>query len=297
MKTLLLGSEGQVGWELRRMAPPGTQLVVPPRAEADLGDPDSLRALLRREQPALVLNAAAHTAVDAAESDEPRALALNAVAPGVIAEGCRALGALLVHYSTDYVFDGRGTRPYREDDPVAPQSAYGRSKLAGELAIRAAGARHLILRTSWVYAPRGRNFVLTMLRLASEKPELRVVADQVGCPTAASSLARATWSAVHAVGGAAVASTYHATGAGATSWHGFAERVVAGGARRGLCKAVPVRPISTSDFPTPAKRPAYSVLDNARLAGELGVRLPPWTEALDDCLDERARAATGKVTA
>ena len=286
MRILLLGRSGQVGFELQRLLAPIAQLSAPGRDEIDLQNSDSLRARVRELRPDVILNAAAYTAVDAAEKEEALAHAINADAPGALAQEAAQLGALLVHYSTDYVFDGSKRTPYREDDPVAPVSAYGRTKLAGEEAIRASGCLHLILRTSWVYAPRGKNFVLTMLRLASERPELRVVADQVGSPTSARSLAEAAVQALDAVQAKPVRQTYHATGAGVTSWHGFAERIVERGAALGLCRRVPVKPITTAEYPTPARRPAYSVLDNARLAADLGVRLPAWETALDQCLAE-----------
>ena len=284
MRVLLLGRSGQVGYELQRLLAPDAQLIAPGRDEADLQQPESLRARLREWRPEVIVNAAAYTAVDAAEKEEALAHTINADAPRVLAQEAAQLGALLVHYSTDYVFDGTRREPYREDDPVAPASAYGRTKLAGEQAIRDSGCRHLILRTSWVYAPRGRNFVLTLLRLANERDELRVVADQVGSPTSARSLAVATVAALAAVGNKPVRQTCHATGNGVTSWHGFAERIVERGAALGLCRKVPVRPIATADYPTPARRPAYSVLDNGRLLAEWGIRLPGWEEALDECL-------------
>ena len=304
MRILLLGRGGQVGWELQRLLEPAAQLIAPPRDEADLAQPEALRAKVRQWRPEVIVNAAAYTAVDAAEKDEALARVINADAPRVLAQEAAQSGALLVHYSTDYVFDGCKREPYREDDAVAPASAYGRTKLAGEEAIRASGCRHLILRTSWVYAPRGKNFVLTILRLARElsrpwaaptdgelrelsRPraaptggELRVVADQVGSPTSARSLAEATVKAL----ARRAEGTYHATGAGVTSWHGFAERIVAAGSRLGLCHEIPVRAITTADYPTPARRPAYSVLDNTRLQAELGIRLPTWEVALDQCL-------------
>lgn len=282
---LLIGRSGQVGWELESLLNSSkADFTAGSRAEFDLLKPDELRAKVRARNPRVILNAAAYTAVDAAEKDERVAHTINAEAPAVLAEEARRMGALLVHYSTDYVFDGGKDTPYCEDDSVNPVSAYGRTKLAGEEAIRASGCRHVILRTAWVYAPRGKNFVLTMLRLANERSELSVVADQVGSPTSARSLAAATLQVVTAVGDKAIDRTYHATGAGVTSWHGFAERIVQRGAELGLCRKVPVRPITTAEYPTPARRPAYSVLDNGRLAADLGIRLPAWEPALDDCL-------------
>lgn len=298
MRILLLGRSGQVGFELQRLLVPAADLQAPERAAADLERPDTLRALVRDARPDVIINAAAYTAVDAAEKEAARAQVVNADAPRVLAEEAARSNALLVHYSTDYVFDGTHREPYREDEPTSPVSVYGRTKLAGEQAIRASGCRHLILRTSWVYAPRGKNFVLTMLKLARERPELRVVADQVGSPTSARSLAQATVQVLERVGRHSHADvagqvgkglpTYHATGGGVTSWHGFAQHIVDAGYRLGLCPRVPVQPIATADYPTPARRPAYSVLDNSRLQAELGIRLPDWTAALDECLAEIA---------
>jgi dTDP-4-dehydrorhamnose reductase len=297
MRILLLGRDGQVGWELARLLQPSAELSAPRRDELDLAQSDQLRAAIRDLRPEIVVNAAAYTAVDAAEKDEAMAAAINAHAPRVLAQEAARLGALLVHYSTDYVFDGSKGSPYHEDDPANPASAYGRTKLAGEQAIRAGGCRHLILRTSWIYAARGKNFVLTMLRLANERDELRVVADQVGSPTKARSLAEATVQMLnvivpspHAERGERVrvrgGGIYHITAANHTSWHAFAERIVERGAALGLCRKVPVRAITTAEYPTPAKRPAYSVLSNDRLAADFGIRLPAWQDALDDCLAE-----------
>jgi dTDP-4-dehydrorhamnose reductase len=260
-------------------------------AELDLREPEQVVARLREHAPQLVLNAAAYTAVDAAEKDEAAAAQVNAHAPQVLARECARTGALLVHYSTDYVFDGEKREPYREDDPPAPVSAYGRTKLAGEQAIRASGCPHLILRTSWVYAARGRNFVLTMLRLARERPELRVVADQVGSPTWAGSIARATWDLVGKKGQMIFSGTYNVTNAGQVSWHGFAQAIVARGAELGLCPAVPVRAITSAEYPTPARRPGYSVLAGDRLAADFGIRLPDWQAALAQCMAEIAAPA------
>jgi dTDP-4-dehydrorhamnose reductase len=290
-RVLLLGRSGQVGGELLRLLP-SQGLAAPERAQADLARPESLREAVRAAQPRVIVNAAAYTAVDAAERDEDAARLANGVAPGVLAEEATRLGALLIHYSTDYVFDGTKVAPYVEDDATAPVSAYGRTKLEGERAVRAAGGRHLILRTSWVYAPSGKNFLRTMLRLAGERDELRVVADQVGAPTSARALAVATARLIElcADRGDGPRGTYHMTCAGQTSWHGFASRIVARGAELGLCRAVPVRPIATADYPTPARRPAYSVLDNGRLRADFGVALPPWEAALEECLGELGRA-------
>lgn len=287
MRVLLFGYGGQIGSELNRLLAPVAEVVAPEPEQADLSQPERLREVLRLHRPQVVINAAAYTAVDAAEHDEAGAHAVNAQAPGVLAEEVARLNALLVHYSTDYVFDGTANVPYREGDPARPLSAYGRSKLAGEEAVRASGCRHLILRTSWIYAARGKNFLLTMLRLAKERDELRVVSDQLGAPTWARAVAEATAELVGREHGRS--GTYHMTCAGHTSWHGFATRIVRHGAALGLCRDVPVRAITSAEFPTPARRPAYSVLDNGLLLSEFGIRLPDWDEALLRCLRQIAR--------
>lgn len=287
MRVLLLGREGQIGWELNRSMVAQADVAAPNRAEGgDLANPQSLRALVRAHRPEVVINAAAYTAVDAAEKDEAGASVVNADAPAVLAEECARSGALLMHYSTDYVFDGTARAPYTEEQRPNPLSAYGRGKLLGEEAIRASNCRHLILRTSWIYAARGKNFLLTMLRLSKERDELRVVADQFGAPTWARAVAEGTLKAMAAVGSAPVRQTFHMTCGGVTSWHGFAARIVEEGAARGLCRKVPVRAITTAEFPTPARRPSYSVLSNAKLFAELGIRLPDWGQALAQCLSE-----------
>jgi dTDP-4-dehydrorhamnose reductase len=294
MRILLFGANGQVGTELRRSLASLGDVVATTRSGAlddgnacevaDFDAPDSLPALVERIAPDVVVNAAAYTAVDRAESDRDAAFRANAGAPARIAEACAARGARLVHYSTDYVFDGRGTRPYREDDPTAPAGVYGASKRAGEEAIAASGADALVLRTAWVYAAHGRNFLRTMLRLAAERDALRVVADQTGTPTSAALIADMT---ALALAKTALSGIRHLTATGQTTWHGFAEAIVAGAHARGLlARAVPVAPIATADYPTPAARPAYSVLDTSRLAADLDVRLPDWTTGLAAVLDE-----------
>jgi len=286
MRVLLLGGSGQIGWELKRLLP-SAELAAPERSQADLAQPASLLEVMRAHRPEIVINAAAYTAVDAAEKDEAGATAANAEGPAALAREVARLGGLLVHYSTDYVFDGTARVPYREDDRPNPLSVYGRSKLAGEEAIRASGCRYLILRTSWVYAARGKNFLRTMLRLANERAELRVVVDQFGAPTWARSVAAATVQVLSHVAGSVrndTGATYHMTCAGQTSWHGFAARIVERGASLGLCKKVPVHPITSGEFATPARRPAYSVLSNDRLLADFAIRLPEWGAALDECL-------------
>jgi len=246
-------------------------VIATDRATLDLADPDAIRRAVREAKPGVIVNAAAYTAVDKAESEPGLALRINGEAPGILAAEAARAGALLVHYSTDYVFDGAKDAPYVEDDPTGPVNAYGRSKLEGERAILASGCRHLVLRTSWVYAPRGRNFMLTILRAAREQPELRVVDDQVGAPTSAQAIAGATQALIAADAGG----LYHLSAAGRTSWHGFATAIVQGA---GL--ATPVLPIPTAQYPTPARRPRNSLLDNARLQEDFGIALPGWRELL-----------------
>ena len=293
MRILLLGGNGQVGRELRRSLSPLGELVVATRdgADADVagdfGAPESLAGLVAQVVPDVVVNAAAYTAVDTAETDVDAAFRINAEAPAAIAAACAESGALLVHYSTDYVFDGSASRPYREDDATAPLGVYGASKLAGEEAIRASGARHAILRTAWVYASHGRNFLLTMLRLANERDELRVVADQWGAPTSAAWIADATAAAIRH--GVADAGTWHLVASGQTSWHGFASAIMEDAHALGLLARMPkVTPIATSEFPTPARRPGYSVLDTTRLRADFGILPPGWRDDLRATLREMA---------
>ena len=293
MKLLLLGGNGQVGRELRRSLLPLGELVVATRdggdadAAADFDAPASLAVLIEQTAPEVVVNAAAYTAVDKAETDAAAAFRINAEAPAAIAQACVDTDALLVHYSTDYVFDGNATRPYREDDATAPLGVYGASKLAGEQAIRASGARHAILRTAWVYAAHGKNFLLTMLRLANERDELRVVADQIGAPTPAAWIADATAEIIRR--GVMASGTWHLVADGETSWHGFAEAIVDEAHALGLIARKPrVVAIPTADYPTPARRPAYSVLDTTRLQRDFGVAPPDWRDGLRRTLAARS---------
>lgn len=294
-RILLTGASGQVGWELARTLACLGDVRALSRSELDLENADALRRAVRETAPAAVVNAAAYTAVDRAEEDEARAHAINAVAPGVLAEEAARAGALMVHFSTDYVFDGTACTPYREADPTAPMGVYGRTKLAGEQAVAAAGGPHLVFRTSWVYGRRGHNFLRTILRLVREREELGVVDDQVGTPTWSRMLAQAT------AGVLATASrdgrfalerdawgVYHATGGGETSWHGFARALVAldPAADEHVCRTL--RPLTTAEYPTPARRPARSVLDSARLAERFGVRLPHWRVQLELAMAEGA---------
>lgn len=282
MRILLTGRNGQVGWELERCLARAGDLAAFDHQGLDLGDPESIRRLVRELRPDLIVNAAAYTAVDRAESEPELAFAVNATAPGVLAEEAKRLGALLIHYSTDYVFDGTKAGPYTEDDVPNPLGVYGRSKLAGEQAVQASGCRHLILRTSWVYASRGRNFLLTMLKLGAERPELRVVDDQYGAPTWAHDIAAAT--------GQLLADPpdglFHLTAAGSTTWYGFACEIM----RQAGFKPV-VRAIRTEDYPVAARRPANSRLDTARLRLARGIALPAWEESLRACMAELASAA------
>ena len=298
MKALLLGANGQVGQELLRALAPLGQVVATTRSGvlpngkacevADFNQPDSLAALLQRIRPDVVVNAAAYTAVDRAEEDQEAAWRANADSPGVLARWCAQEKVPLVHYSTDYVFDGQGQRPYREDDATAPLGVYGASKLAGEEAIRAAGGRHLIFRTAWVYASHGQNFLRTMLRVGAEREELKVVADQIGTPTPAALIADATAQAIQHP--AELSGTWHLTANGETSWHGFAAAIFAGAQARGLIARAPkVLPITTAEYPTKAKRPAYSRLDTGRLQADLGIVLPDWQEGLARVMDELAQ--------
>lgn len=295
MRVLLLGVEGQLGAELRRLAPADAELAAPAQAEADFTRPGEVRDAIRAARPAAILNAAAYTAVDRAEAETALARAINADAPALIADEAARLGAALIHYSTDYVYGGDRAEPWTEDDPPAPCNAYGVTKLAGDQAVLASRARAVVLRTSWVYASHGANFVRTMLRLGREREELRVVADQRGCPTWARELARASWTVLDS--GCEPGGLFHCAGAGATTWHCFAERIFALARRGPLGSGLAVRrvlPIATADYPTPARRPLQSALDCSRIAREHGVSLPSWQDSLALCLEElggEARAA------
>jgi dTDP-4-dehydrorhamnose reductase len=301
LRIVLTGKNGQVGRELEpRLAGLGCLTSVG-RTELDLANPDEIRRLIRHVQPGLIVNAAAYTAVDRAESDEPTAYAVNATAPSVMAEEAKRLGALLVYYSTDYVFDGSKRTPYLEDDPPNPQNVYGKTKLAGEQAIQQSGASHLIFRTAWVYAREGRNFLLTILRLATQREELRIVNDQFGSPTWSREIAVATASVLTNLiaqsGGLASAAErsglYHMTAAGEINWSVFAQTILDEASVHGATQpwfeaatggkpmiAGRVVPISTDEYPTPAKRPPYSVLSNDRLREVFGLSLPDWRAQL-----------------
>ena len=295
MKVLLLGKNGQVGWELQRaLAPLGEVIALdfdsPGPLTADFSKPESLAATVRAVAPQIIVNAAAHTAVDKAESEPALARAINASAVGVLAREAAALGAWLAHYSTDYVFDGSGSTPWLEDSPTGPLSVYGQTKLEGEDAIRASGVRHLIFRTSWVYAARGGNFAKTMLRLAKERDKLTVINDQIGAPTGAELLADITAHALRAaqqqpqLGG-----TYHAVASGETSWHGYAQHVIEFARRAGQpikVVANAIEPVPTSAFPTPAQRPGNSRMSTAKLQQTFGFALPHWQTGVERMLAE-----------
>ncbi|THF60221.1 dTDP-4-dehydrorhamnose reductase [Pseudothauera rhizosphaerae] len=294
MRILLTGASGQVGRELARSLMPLGDIVAPGRADCDLARPQTLAALVARLAPDVIVNAAAYTAVDRAEGEEELATRINAEAVGELAHAAGGVGALLVHYSTDYVFDGAKDGPYREDDAVAPLNAYGRSKLAGERAVAESGCDHLVFRTTWVYAARGANFLLTMLRLGAERESLRVVADQIGAPTWARNIADATALAIaqarrERAEGRFASGLFHLVGGGETSWHGFAEAIFTL-AREKLperaLRVAEVQAIASADYPTPAARPHNSRLDQQALAARFGLRLPHWQEALARCIED-----------
>jgi dTDP-4-dehydrorhamnose reductase len=295
MKILLLGKNGQVGWELQRsLAPLGDVIALDhdgaPGLSGDFAHPESLAATVRDVAPDLIVNAAAHTAVDKAESEPELARAINALAPGVLAREAAALGALLVHYSTDYVFDGSGSAPWTEDAPTGPLSVYGATKREGEQLIRDSGCRHLIFRTSWVYAARGGNFAKTMLKLAAERDALTIIDDQYGAPTGAELLADVTAHAARmTLASPELAGTYHLAAGGETTWHGYASHVIEFARAKGQpIKVAPdaIRPVPTSAFPTPAKRPANSRLDTRKLQQAFGLVLPPWQSGVERMLNE-----------
>ena len=287
-RILLIGKIGQVGWELRRTLAPMAHITCVDFPDIDLTSNDSIRRRVRNSRPNIVINAAAYTAVDKTESEPDKAMKINGVAPGILAEEAKKLDALLVHYSTDYVFDGTKTEPYIETDAPNPLGAYGRTKLAGDEAVRAVGGAHLIFRLCWVYGARGQNFMLTMMRLAREREKLRVVGDQVGCPTWSRMIAETTALALKQVVAAgdldAFTGTYHLAASGITSWHGFADAIVKLMPVEGR-KCVQVEAISTADYPTPTKRPAYSVLACDKLERTFGLRLPHWEESLKQVLE------------
>lgn len=291
-RILISGANGQVGFELRRSLAPLGIVSALTRQDMDLGKVDGILAVLDRERPHVIVNPAAYTAVDKAESEPDVARAINGTAPGVMAEWAAAHGAMVVHYSTDYVFSGSGTAAYRESDPTDPQSIYGATKWEGEQAVRNSGCRHLILRTSWVVGAHGANFLKTILRLAGERDQLRIVADQVGAPTSASLIADVTAHLVARQGQQPDVfgyGTYHLAAGGETTWHEYACHVVAAAERRGLAlklKSKDIQPIATHEYPLPAKRPANSRLDCSKLTSAFGLHLPDWRHGVDHVFSE-----------
>ena len=305
LKILLTGKNGQVGGDLAQLLPRLGEVVALDRQHLDLTKANEIRRLIQDVRPNVIVNAAAYTAVDQAEKEEALARVVNADAPGIMAEEAKNIGALLVHYSTDYVFDGSKTTPYMEDDPPNPLNAYGSTKLAGEHAIAASGAPHLILRTEWVYATRGRNFLLTILRLATQHQEFKVVNDQIGSPTWSREIAAATARIIEKLASqtgsftqlSEVRATYHMTAGGQASWYDFAHKILENAARipkgpgwfaaatggRPLL-ATRVLPIPSSEYPTLARRPAYSLLSNSLLARTFGIQLPDWQEQLESAV-------------
>jgi dTDP-4-dehydrorhamnose reductase len=284
---LLIGNKGQVGWELCRALAPIAKVVPVDYPTIDLSSRDSIIKCVRETRPQVIVNAAAYTAVDKAETDWERCRAINGLAPGILAEESKRHSAILVHYSTDYIFDGSKTVPYTEQDLPNPLGAYGRSKLEGDQAIAAVGGNFMIFRLCWVYGGRGQNFMLTMMRLAREREKLRVVRDQFGCPTWSRLVAESTALALHKVLSSAPADfqgVYHLASAGQTTWHGFAERIVQLMPSEGK-KCQHIEAIATSEYPLPAKRPAYSVLACDKLHTTFGLRLPDWEDSLKQVLD------------
>lgn len=300
-KILLTGKNGQLGDDLRHVLSRLGDVVATDRQQFDLSRPDEIRKKIRELQPTLIVNAAAYTAVDQAEKDEAAARAINSQAPAIMAEEAKKIGAALVHYSTDYVFDGSKNSPYDEDDPPNPISVYGATKLAGEQAIRESGVHHLIFRTAWVYSTRGKNFLLTILRLATQREELRIVRDQIGAPTWSREIAGATVKTLEQIcnradakaGWSERSGTYHMTAGGETNWYEFTRAILQEAAQAPDSAAWfraatngkelltrRVLPITTAEYPTPARRPAYSVLSNSRLNRTFGMQLPDWRQQL-----------------
>jgi dTDP-4-dehydrorhamnose reductase len=277
---LLTGADGQVGLELSRLLAASGDVVAANRKTLDLADPDAIVAAVRHVKPSLIVNAGAYTAVDRAESEAELARAVNSRAPRILAEEAKRASAVLVHYSTDYVFDGKQATPYKEDAPAVPLNVYGQTKLEGEQAIAAVGARSIVLRTSWVYGLTGRNFLLTMRRLAAERDELRIVSDQIGVPNWSRTLAASTARIVAAGLGALGErwGLYHLSCSGETSWYEFARAILGDGPKPRIV------PVTTADYPTPARRPAYGVLDTSRFESTFGFALPHWRAALAECL-------------
>ena len=290
-KILITGKNGQVGWELQRALVSSRQIIAIDAEDMDLADADAIRSTVCEVRPDIIINPAAYTAVDKAESEPDLALAVNGIAPGILAEEAKRTGALLVHYSTDYVYDGTRTTPHSESDQTNPQSVYGRTKLVGDVAIQASGCKHIILRTSWVYGVHGGNFVKTILRLAKERDRLTIVSDQFGAPTWARDIASATVNALIAwemsdwseeLGG-----LYHLTAAGRTNWHEYAQEIVRLARQYDPVlkdKKIEIVGIATREYPTPAKRPANSVLSNDKVRDVFGIVMPAWQDSLAECI-------------
>jgi dTDP-4-dehydrorhamnose reductase len=296
MRLLLIGKNGQVGFELRRALGPLGAVVAVDFPECDLARPESVRAIVTQVKPDVIVNAAAYTAVDKAESEPDLARAINAAAPGLLGEEARSIGARVIHYSTDYVYDGAKGTAYREDDATGPLCVYGSSKRDGDEALAASGAGHFIFRTSWVFGAHGGNFVKTILRLAAERDRLAIVADQIGAPTSAALLADITAQVLGQLRWRDPATmpsgVFHLTAGGETSWHGFAQAILAGGVSRGLTfKVTPeaVGAITTAEYPLPARRPANSRLDTTKLQQTFGLVPPHWQAGLDHVLDQILR--------
>lgn len=290
MNILLTGAHGQVGWELRRTLSTLGPVIAVDQRDMDLTDPSAIRRMVADVAPRIIVNPAAFTAVDKAESEPDLARKVNSEAPGILAEEAAKSGALMVHYSTDYVFDGSGDTPWQESGTTGPLNVYGATKLAGEQAITASGCRHLIFRTSWVYGSRGANFLLTMRRLMRERPELKIVDDQMGAPTWCRSLAEATAQILSQLASPLAGAdkpepwgVYNMTNGGETSWYGFAKAILDLEVPDNPARLVP---IPSSDYPTPARRPLNSRLDNGKLERVFGIRLPDWHQALKLCLDK-----------
>jgi len=290
-RILLTGKNGQVGWELQRTLATLGEVIALDRESMDLADPDSIRRTVREHKPNLIVNAAAYTAVDRAEEEPDLAMAINGIAPGILAEEAKRLGAAVIHYSTDYVFDGKKHEPYTEENVPKPLNVYGKTKLAGERAIQDVGAPNLIFRTSWVYGTRGKNFLLTILRLAREREELRIVSDQIGAPTWSRMIAEATAQVLAQITSHAtplsklfsdISGVYHLSAGGETSWFGFAKAILA----NQLAPTVPVprlTPVRTEEYPARATRPKYSVLSNVKLNRKFGLIMPQWENSLGLC--------------
>lgn len=295
MKILLFGKSGQIGWELNRSLQPLGEVVAFGRVDADFSDPESLRAIVRKMNPDVIVNAAAYTAVDKAETEEELATTINGMAPGILAEEASRINALLIHYSTDYVFDGTKNSPYKETDKPNPVNAYGRSKLAGEQAIQVSGCDYLIFRTSWVYASRGHNFLLTILKLAKESDELNIVSDQMGSPTYARLIADTSALCLQQAlrekqAGVFYSGLYHLTTSGNTSWHGFSEQIVnvVRGALDLQLKVKSIKAIPTANYPTTANRPMNSQLSLDKLKTIFEIEMPNWKKTLELCIEELA---------